>query len=75
MITNKRVHDSCSVAVEWLHPSYNIHYAKLICVDPNCSRKKKHVQWLGNEDAILLTDDLGIPQINEPIDPEWEEAF
>ena len=67
MITNKKTHDSCSVAVEWLDPSKSMHYAKLVCVDTNCCNKKKFVQWLGLDDAIVLTEDMKILQLNDPI--------
>ena len=67
MITNKKIHDNCECGVEWLDPTTNAHYAKMVCIDSNCKRKKKFVQWLGQDDAIVLTLDMNIPQLNLPI--------
>lgn len=67
MITKLKYHDRCSVAVEWLDPSENMHYAKLQCVDKNCKRKTKFVQWLSLDDAIMLTKKMQISQLNQPI--------
>jgi hypothetical protein len=67
MITSKQIHDQCTVSVEWLDPSENMAYAKLVCTDPNCTRKKKWIQWLSLDDAITLTEDMGIAQLNKPI--------
>ena len=75
MITKKKIHDPCTVAVEWLDPSSNKHYAKLICVDANCTHKKKFVQWLSNDDAIELVEDLHISQVNQPIPMQAGELF
>lgn len=69
-ITNKKIHDCCTVGVEWLDPSENMHYAKLICIDTNCTRKKKFVQWLSLDDTLELIDELNIPQTNDPIAPK-----
>ena len=62
MITNKKIHDNCECGVEWLDPTTNAHtaYAKMVCIDSNCKRKKKFVQWLSLDDAFTLTEDLGI---------------
>ena len=69
-ITKKKIHDNCTVAVEWLDPNQNINWAKLICVDTNCTRKKKFVQWLNVDDAFDLVEEFNTQQINNPIPPK-----
>lgn len=66
-ITKNKFHNRCTVAVEWLDPSENMAYAKLVCIDSSCTRKKKWIQWLSLDDAILLTEDMGTAQLNDPI--------
>ena len=65
-ITKKKIHNLCTVGVEWLEPDH-MAYAKLVCVDSNCTHKKKFVQWLSLDDAVVLVEDLGITEINDPI--------
>ena len=68
-------HDACSVQVEWLDPTQNHHYAKLVCIDKNCKHKRKWIQWLSLDDAITLVDDFGVAQTEEPVITSYEDPY
>jgi len=68
-------HENCYVQVEWLDTTKQKHFAKLICIDKDCTHKKKHIQWLSQADAFYFVDELKIPQSEQPVITDWVEAF
>jgi len=67
-------HENCQMLVDWLVPTQR-HSAKLMCIDPNCKRKRKWIQWLSLDDAITLVEDYGVAQTQQPVITDWAEAF
>ena len=68
-------HESCTLQVEWLDPTQQRHYARLVCIDPNCKHKFKWIQWLNLTDAITLVEDYGIAQTPQPAITAFEEPW